>query len=86
VHDARAGDVIYVYLPLAHLFARMVQLTAFECGATLDYFCGDIRQVICGVGGSAPDAAAVGAAAVRESPAGCRTTRSHAVMLGDRRR
>ncbi len=40
------GDVIYVYLPLAHLFARMVQLTAFECGATLHYFGGDIRQVV----------------------------------------
>ncbi len=40
------GDVIYVYLPLAHLFARMVQLTTFECGATLHYFGGDIRQVV----------------------------------------
>ena len=40
------GDVIYVYLPLAHLFARMVQLTTFECGATLQYFGGDIRDVV----------------------------------------
>ncbi|WP_020668765.1 AMP-dependent synthetase/ligase [Amycolatopsis nigrescens] len=40
------GDTIYVYLPLAHLFARMVQLTAFERGATLVYFGGDIRQVV----------------------------------------
>jgi long-chain acyl-CoA synthetase len=40
------GDVIYVYLPLAHLFARMVQLTTFECGATLHYFGGDIRDVV----------------------------------------
>ena len=40
------GDVIYVYLPLAHLFSRMVVLTALECGATLHYFGGDISQVV----------------------------------------
>jgi long-chain acyl-CoA synthetase len=40
------GDVMYVYLPLAHLFSRMVQLVTFECGATLHYFGGDIRQVV----------------------------------------
>ncbi|WP_436497019.1 AMP-dependent synthetase/ligase [Actinokineospora sp. HUAS TT18] len=40
------GDTIYLYLPLAHLFARMVQLTSLECGATLVYFGGDIRAVV----------------------------------------
>lgn len=40
------GDTIYLYLPLAHLFARMVQLTTFECGATLVYFGGDISAVV----------------------------------------
>jgi long-chain acyl-CoA synthetase len=40
------GDVIYVYLPLAHLFSRMVVLTALECGATLHFFGGDISQVV----------------------------------------
>ncbi|MBA8928204.1 long-chain acyl-CoA synthetase [Kutzneria viridogrisea] len=40
------GDAVYLYLPLAHLFARMVQLTTFECGATLCYFGGDVRQVV----------------------------------------
>ena len=39
------GDVIYVYLPLAHLFTRMVQFVALETGATLAYTGGDIRQV-----------------------------------------
>ncbi|HVK25502.1 MAG TPA: AMP-dependent synthetase/ligase [Actinokineospora sp.] len=40
------GDTMYLYLPLAHMFARMVQLTTFECGATLVYFGGDIRAVV----------------------------------------
>lgn len=44
--DLGPGDVMYVYLPLAHLFSRMVQLVTFECGATLHYFGGDIRQVV----------------------------------------
>ncbi len=48
------GDVIYVYLPLAHLFARMVQLTTFECGATLHYFGGDIRNVVAELTAVAP--------------------------------
>jgi long-chain acyl-CoA synthetase len=40
------GDTVYIYLPLAHMFSRMVQLVAFECGATLHYFGGDISQVV----------------------------------------
>jgi long-chain acyl-CoA synthetase len=41
-----AGDVVYVYLPLAHMFTRMVQIVAFETGATLGYTSGDIRAVV----------------------------------------
>jgi long-chain acyl-CoA synthetase len=40
------GDTMYLYLPLAHLFARAIQLVALECGATLVYFGGDISQVV----------------------------------------
>jgi long-chain acyl-CoA synthetase len=40
------GDVIYAYLPLAHLFTRMVQIVALERGAILAYTGGDIRAVI----------------------------------------
>lgn len=48
------GDTIYIYLPLAHMFSRMVQLVAFECGATLHYFGGDIRQVVAELATAAP--------------------------------
>ncbi|SFP51198.1 long-chain acyl-CoA synthetase [Amycolatopsis arida] len=44
------GDTVYLYLPLAHLFARMVQLTTFELGATLVYFGGDISDVVAELG------------------------------------
>ena len=40
------GDTIYIYLPLAHMFSRMVQLVAFETGATLHYFGGEISNVV----------------------------------------
>jgi long-chain acyl-CoA synthetase len=46
VTDLGAGDVIYIYLPLAHLLTRAVQIYAFETGATIAYSGGDIRQVI----------------------------------------
>jgi long-chain acyl-CoA synthetase len=42
----RPDDVIYLYLPLAHLLARAVQLITFDNGATLAYFGGDIRQIV----------------------------------------
>ncbi|MBP2473030.1 long-chain acyl-CoA synthetase [Crossiella equi] len=41
-----AGDVMFLYLPLAHMFARTVQLLTLCHGATLAYFGGDIRQVV----------------------------------------
>src|SRR5215207_620774 len=42
-HDAvvQAGDVAYLFLPLAHSFALLIQLTALDLGATLAYFGGD---------------------------------------------
>ncbi|WP_338185544.1 AMP-dependent synthetase/ligase [Jatrophihabitans sp.] len=40
------GSVVYVYLPLAHMFTRMVQIVALELGATMAYSGGDIRRVI----------------------------------------
>ena len=42
----QAGDVSYLYLPLAHVFARVVQLCTFDLGATLAFFGGDTRQIV----------------------------------------
>ncbi len=42
----RPGDVTYLYLPLAHVFGRAVQLATLEAGATLVYFGGDARRVL----------------------------------------
>jgi long-chain acyl-CoA synthetase len=41
-----AGDVAYLFLPLAHSFALLIQLTALDLGATLAYFGGDPKQII----------------------------------------
>ncbi len=40
------GEVVYLYLPLAHVFAQLIQLAAFQVGATIAYFGGDTRQII----------------------------------------
>jgi long-chain acyl-CoA synthetase len=42
----QAGDVAYLFLPLAHSFALLIQLTALDLGATLAYFGGDPKQLI----------------------------------------
>jgi long-chain acyl-CoA synthetase len=41
-----AGDVVYLYLPLAHSFALLLQLAVFDLGVTLAYFGGDTKQII----------------------------------------
>jgi long-chain acyl-CoA synthetase len=41
-----AGDVAYLFLPLAHSFALLIQLTILDLGATLAYFSGDPNQII----------------------------------------
>ena len=51
-HDRRGAarsqsdEVIYLYLPLAHSFALLVQLAAFDLGGTLAYFGGDTKQIM----------------------------------------
>jgi long-chain acyl-CoA synthetase len=47
-HDevVRAGDVAYLFLPLAHSFALLIQLTILDLGGTLAYFSGDPKQII----------------------------------------
>jgi long-chain acyl-CoA synthetase len=39
-------DVVYLYLPLAHSFALLIQLTAWDNGVTIAYFGGDTKQII----------------------------------------
>jgi long-chain acyl-CoA synthetase len=47
-HDAvvQEGDIAYLFLPLAHSFALLIQLAALDMGATLAYFGGDPKQII----------------------------------------
>jgi long-chain acyl-CoA synthetase len=42
----QTGDVVYLYLPLAHVFARLVEIGALSMGATLAYFGGDTTQIV----------------------------------------
>jgi long-chain acyl-CoA synthetase len=39
-------DVTYLYLPLAHAYALLIQLAVFELGGTLAYFGGDTKQIV----------------------------------------
>ncbi len=49
IHDVgtiQEEEVIYLYLPLAHSFALLIQLAAFDLGTTLAYFGGDTKQIV----------------------------------------
>jgi long-chain acyl-CoA synthetase len=48
------GDSVYLYLPLAHVFARLVQLCAFDLGGTLAYMAGSTRQIVPELGEVSP--------------------------------
>jgi long-chain acyl-CoA synthetase len=39
-------DTIYLFLPLAHAFALLLQLGSFDLGATIAYWGGDPKQII----------------------------------------
>jgi long-chain acyl-CoA synthetase len=41
-----AGDVVYLFLPLAHVFAQITQYASLDAGATLAYFSGDTRAIV----------------------------------------
>jgi long-chain acyl-CoA synthetase len=40
------GDVSYLYLPLAHVFAELVQISGLYLGASLYYYGGDTKRII----------------------------------------
>ncbi len=45
--EVRGGDeLVYLYLPLAHSFALLIQLAVLNLGSALAYFSGDTRKVI----------------------------------------
>jgi long-chain acyl-CoA synthetase len=44
--EITGDEVIYLYLPLAHSYALLVQLAAFDLGSTLAYFGGDTKQIV----------------------------------------
>jgi long-chain acyl-CoA synthetase len=39
-------EIVYLYLPLAHSYALLIQLAVFDLGSTLAYFGGDTKQII----------------------------------------
>ena len=60
------GDVAYLFLPLAHSYALLIQLLAFDLGATIAYFGGDPKQIVAELNEVHADLPAVGAADLRE--------------------
>jgi long-chain acyl-CoA synthetase len=41
-----SGEVVYLYLPLAHSYALLIQLLAVDLGAPLAYWSGDPQQIV----------------------------------------
>ncbi len=41
-----AGQLVYLYLPLAHSYALLIQLLAVDLGAPLAYWSGDPQQIV----------------------------------------
>jgi long-chain acyl-CoA synthetase len=41
-----ADEITYLYLPLAHSYALLIQLLSFDLGSTLAYFSGDTKLIV----------------------------------------
>jgi long-chain acyl-CoA synthetase len=41
-----SGETTYLYLPLAHSYALLIQLLNFDLGSTMAYFGGDTKQIV----------------------------------------
>ena len=63
----RPDDVAYLYLPLAHVFARIVELATFDFGAGIAYMAGGTRQIIPELSEVKPHLSAFGPADLREA-------------------
>ncbi len=46
VGQIREEEVVYLFLPLAHALALLIQLGAFDRGSTIAYFGGDVKQIV----------------------------------------
>jgi len=44
--EIQDDEIIYLYLPLAHSYALLIQLSVFNLGGTLAYFGGDTKQIV----------------------------------------
>jgi long-chain acyl-CoA synthetase len=44
--EIQGDEIIYLYLPLAHSYALLIQLAVFDLGGTLAYFGGDTKQIV----------------------------------------
>ena len=40
------GDLVYLFLPLAHAYALLIQLLAIDLGGAIAYFGGDPKQIV----------------------------------------
>jgi long-chain acyl-CoA synthetase len=40
------GETTYLYLPLAHSYALLIQLLTFDLGSVIAYFSGDTKQIV----------------------------------------
>src|SRR3954452_25423743 len=40
------NDVVYLFLPLAHAYALLIQLLAYDLGGSIAYFGGDPKQIV----------------------------------------
>ena len=63
----RQDDVVYLFLPLAHAFALLIQLGAFDIGATIAYWGGDTKQIVPELSRGPADLPPLGAAHLREA-------------------
>ena len=46
INVIEAGELVYLYLPLAHSYALLIQLLAVDLGAPLAYWSGDPQQIV----------------------------------------
>jgi long-chain acyl-CoA synthetase len=46
IGTVKAGDMTYLYLPLAHVFAQLIKISGLYIGVTITYFGGDTKQII----------------------------------------
>jgi long-chain acyl-CoA synthetase len=46
VMDGDDGETVYLYLPLAHSYALLIQLLAIDLGGTIAYWSGDPNQIV----------------------------------------